>query len=242
MLVADLEEEILWMPSLDARYVKVRANGSQIVLTGFVPTAAQLNSVREAVCRLLEGRPFVCDIAVRPPHHRCISDDELNDAARTVLAWTEGLDGCELTVKSCAGRVVLGGEACDARQRDIAEAAVRRMRNVVSVENDIAIRIDQLVSKVTQSIGSTMTVLFGGASSRIDVDARHGVVRLAGTVSNHSERTAAVRAAWNTAGVRWVVDSLTVRSSADPFAFQPESLREEETSFEDEGLIFPDAL
>jgi len=33
-----------------------------------------------------------------------------------------------------------------------------------------------------------------------------------------------------------------VRSSADPFAFQPESLREEETSFEDEGLIFPDAL
>ncbi|HWT37720.1 MAG TPA: BON domain-containing protein, partial [Paraburkholderia sp.] len=192
--------------------------------------------------RLLEGRSFVCDIAVRATPHGCISDDELSDALRTVLAWTEGLDGCALRVGSRGGRVVLSGEVGDAGQRDIAEAVVRRTRHVVAVENDIVIRVDQLANHVVQNISEATSRLFGEASSRINVSARHGVVRLAGIASNRGERTAATGAAWDTAGVRWVIDDLTMTSSYDSCTFQPEILRDEEASFEDEGLIFPDGL
>ncbi|WP_229517614.1 BON domain-containing protein [Paraburkholderia terrae] len=210
MLTDDIEQELLWAPMLDARHVTVHTNGPEVSLTGFVSSHAQLARVRETVRRRLGARPFVCELEVRAPTHREVTDDDLKQAAHTILAWIDGLDVCELTVDSHDGCVVLGGEVDTTRQRDLADAAVRRMRHVASVRNEIVVRQSLLADEVKANIAACMPEFTRLVDGKMAIHARDGVVRLTGIVASRTEKTSVCNAAWDTAGVRWVVDELSL--------------------------------
>ncbi|OUL77842.1 BON domain-containing protein, partial [Paraburkholderia hospita] len=149
-------------------------------------------------------------LEVRAPTHREVTDEDLKQAAHTILAWIDGLDVCELTVDSHDGCIVLGGKVDTTRQRDLADAAVRRMRHVVSVRNEIVVRQSLLADEVKASIAACMPEFVGVLDGKMTIHARDGVVRLTGTVASFAEKTNVCNAAWDTAGVRWVVDELAL--------------------------------
>jgi osmotically-inducible protein OsmY len=63
---------------------------------------------------------------------------------------------------------------------------------------------------VKANIAACMPEFAGLVDGKMAIHARDRVVRLTGTVASLAEKASVCSAAWDTAGVRWVVDELSL--------------------------------
>jgi len=206
----DVEQELLWDCAVDASNIAVTVHGRVVTLEGAVSSYAQKLAVQKAAQRVADLRAVVLELVVRPPAPADHTDEDLAAAIVSTLNWQEGLPANAIHVLVERGCVTLTGEVDHGHQRQAAEKVVSRMRGVLGVANQIAVRTNEVAANIHAQIAEALARRSRRESARIAVEVHDGVVRLTGIVDSLAEKRAACGVAWAAKGVRGVEDELSV--------------------------------
>jgi osmotically-inducible protein OsmY len=147
-------------------------------------------------------------------------DQELERDVRSELRWTPELDDRHVAVRVEGGVVTLSGFVGSFHERTAAELAVRRLRGVAGITNDIEVRLaaldllpDALIAEEAQAaIAQEMP----WAASRIRVLVHQGRITLEGHVEWYFQRVALENAVRHLKGVYGISNLVHVRPALAP--------------------------
>lgn len=205
-----VEAELDWEPSIDPADVAMTVEKGIVTLTGHVPTYAQ-KAVTEAVVKRVKGaRGFVDRLEVKPLGIDFDSDEALAARIASVIAWDATIPNNAIKVEVAAGHVTMMGQVQWQHQRAAAERAVRNMKGVRGVTDQVTVKPLVQASDVKRRIEAALDrqADLTADKVRITVDGDH--VRLEGSVRAWVERDTIERAAWAAPGVRAVDDRIGI--------------------------------
>ncbi|SDE44021.1 BON domain-containing protein [Paraburkholderia lycopersici] len=206
----DVVCELLWDPAIDAARVEVGVQDRIVTLSGAVPSYAQKMAIQRAVERVAGCRAIAIELTIEPPPAVPHPDVDLAEAIALALRWQAGLAETQVHVEVERGCVTLSGVVDWGYQRNLAEKVVSRMRGVMGVTNEVAVRNSGDVAHVAEHISAALARRAQREFAGIHITVENGVATLSGTVSSLRDRRAACGATWATRGVRRVVDKLIV--------------------------------
>lgn len=147
------------------------------------------------------------------PVRPLLADAEIAHMAEEVLRWASYLPRDTVQVRVESGWVTLWGEVDWQYQKQSAVRAVAALSCVAGVLDQVAIRPKISMNAVKSDIEAGLTRHARANAQRISIEICGGDVTLAGVVPSVSERDVAWHSAWGAAGVRNVVDRMTVAQS-----------------------------
>jgi len=160
-------------PSIDAARIGVAVENGIATLTGRVSNQAEKAAAERTVRRVRGVRAVVLALEICESARqsgRTAPDDEIARRARIVIAWHLHLEGNVITVQVHNGWVTLTGTVEDAYERQEAEAAVRRLDDVVGITNLIETRVSATPDQVEVTLGcsksSAGAIYLPGADDR----------------------------------------------------------------------------
>lgn len=196
-----------WDPEVDASAVGVAAKDGVVTLAGYIDSYSAKVAAERAAKRVRGVRAVANDIQIRPRLERT-DPDIARDATRALELRSTIPPTVQLVVQN--GDVTLSGKVSWLFQKTDAEKAVRYVRGVLGVVNDIEIAPKALERDVRHRIVEAL-------HRNADVDARHIVVTvsehvatLTGTVGSWLQRESAERAAASAPGITSVDDQILV--------------------------------
>jgi osmotically-inducible protein OsmY len=206
----DVKDELEWDPDLDATDIAVSVKQGVVSLTGFVKSYTDKYEAEAAAKRVAGVAGVANDLEVRMPS---VDERPDPDIARDAVAAIKSQlpissEHIKVIVKN--GWVTLEGYVEWQYQKNTAEAAVRRIRGVRGVINNIVLKPRLEPSGIKKKIQDALKRLAEVDANRIEVDANGSEVVLKGTVRSWAEREEAERAAWAAPGVTKVEDRIVV--------------------------------
>lgn len=191
----DVEDELRWDPDIDATDVGVAVHNGVVALTGFVRSYMQKTQAERDVKRVAGVMAVANDIEVRLPYINKRPDPEIAcDAVQSLqneLPYSSQF--VKVTVKD--GSLTLEGALEWNYQRERAEKAVRAVRDVIGVTDDIMRKPRVAASDIKRKIEDALKRSAELDASGISVKAMSSKVTLRGSVRSWAERTEAERAA-----------------------------------------------
>jgi len=148
------------------------------------------------------------DVKLRSSDKRSDSDIALSAVNRMQWQTTIPKESIQVTVEN--GVITLSGEVVWNYQRDAAVAAVRNLSGVVGVINQILVKPKLNAIAIKGDIEAALKRHATLEAQQIKVLLDGDKVTLTGKVPTWSEKNLAVNAAWNSPGVRHVVDQVVV--------------------------------
>ena len=206
----DVEDELRWDPDIDPTDIAVNVNNGIVTLTGFVRSYMQKYQAEADAKRVAGVLAVVNDLEVRLPDVDERPDPDIaRDAVERIkselpYAW----DKIRVLVRN--GWITLEGEAEWNYQREHAEEAVRRVRGVRGITNNIEVKPRVTPVEIKRKIEEALRRAAEVDASRITVETNGGEVILRGTVRSWAEREQAERAAWWAPGVSKVDNRIVV--------------------------------
>src|SRR6202789_1189036 len=200
----DAEDELRWDPDIDATDVAVAVHNGVVTLTGFVRSYMQKTQAERDAKRVAGTSGVANDIEVRLPYINKRPDPEIARDAVQKLQNELPYSSQYIKVTARDGWLTLEGSLEWNYQRDRAEKAVRSVRGVIGVTNDITLKPRVAASDIKLKIEDALNRSAEIEASRITVEAIGSKVKLKGTVRSWAERTEAERAAWHAPGVTTV--------------------------------------
>lgn len=208
-LVEDILEELKADPAIESVRIAVTANDGVVTLTGTVPTCWQKVEAAQAVWRVLGVRALADDVRVEVPGTHVRNDTDIAAAAATVLRSHSDLpDTIDATVRH--GIVTLSGKVDWHFQRTAAVNAIKNIRGVTSVRNNLDLNDAPKVADVRDRIRMELARTVNEEVNDIVVETGDDTVILSGTVRSESDAAVARHAAWAVPGVKDVKDLLHV--------------------------------
>lgn len=206
----DVKEELSWDPDLDASDIAVSVKAGVVTLTGFVKSYTDKYEAEAAAKRVAGVVAVANDIEVRVPSIDERPDPEIaRDAVAAVKSQLPvSSERIKIVVKN--GWITLEGDVEWQYQRSTAENAVRRIKGVKGVSNQIKIKPQAQPREIKRKIQEAFLRNAEVDSNRIIVETDGSVVTLKGTVRSWIEREEAERAAWAAPGVTSVIDQIVV--------------------------------
>jgi osmotically-inducible protein OsmY len=206
----DVLAELEWDPSVDASQIGVTAKDGVVTLTGVVSSFADKMAAERAAKRVYGVRAVANDIEVKLPGGAERSDTEIAAAAVNALKWDTSVPGEAITVTVRNGWITLEGEVEWFYQKDAAERAVRLLKGVKGVVNNIKVKSRVKPGDIKDKIEEAFKRNAEIDARRITVEAQDGKVILSGRVRSWAERDEAEQAAWSAPGVTAVENHITV--------------------------------
>ena len=209
-LKADIADELVWDPAVNATEIGVIVKDGVATLTGHLDTFAEKHAVEHAVRRVsgVRGMALELDVKLSPEHKR--SDSEIALAAVNALSWNARVPDEKVKVMVEDGHVTLTGEVDWNHQHATAGQCVAHLLGVRGLTNHVKVR----PRASTKDIGTQISAVLARQATRearhIGIDVDGGVVTLRGKVHSMAEREATVGAALSTRGVSRVVDKLEI--------------------------------
>ncbi|HKB80189.1 MAG TPA: BON domain-containing protein [Thermoanaerobaculia bacterium] len=207
----NVEDELEWDPVIDASKIGVAAVDGVITLTGTVHGYSEKWSAEKIAKRVLGVRAVANDIEVVLENTEHRDDSDIALSAVNALNWNFSIPKDRIEVTVTKGWLTLDGEVDWQYQRRAAEDAVRHLRGVRGLSNQIVVRPKVQSVDVKDKIESALKRNAELDAKHIVVQTTEGSVTLTGAVRSWVEREDAVNAAWSAPGVTKVVDRIEIR-------------------------------
>ncbi|MDQ1829132.1 BON domain-containing protein [Massilia scottii] len=205
----NVEHELEWDAGLDASELAVAVKNGVVTLTGIVHRYSDKVEAERAAKRVKGVYGLVNDVDVR------LASDERTDAeiahdavAALQLQLPVSVESIKVIVEN--GHIRLEGQVHWNYQRQRADAAVRHLRGVKSVRNQITIVPTVSPKDVRGEIQAAFHRSAQIEANRVTVEVNGGQVILTGTVKTWPEHEEAERAAWMAPGVVGVRNNLSI--------------------------------
>ena len=206
----DILAELRWEPSVSAEQVGVEVKDGVVTLAGHVNSFVEKWAAEEAVKKVAGVRALAVEMDVNLLGQSQRNDADIARSAENALEWTTNLPNDAIKIQVEGGWVTLTGDVEWAFQRDEAVGAVRNLRDVKGISNNILIKSKVSANGVKADITDALKRRAITDSQKIKVNVNGADVTLSGTVDNWAERELAMHSAWNTAGVRNVQNDIIV--------------------------------
>jgi len=195
---------------LDAghRSVEITAHHGVVYLTGLVESYAHKWAIDRAVTRIVGVKDLRDHLHVRRPD-AAPDDGPIARAANHGLRWDARVpNGIRAEVTD--GVLCLRGVVERFWQRVAAEEAVRNLRGVRDVVNEIAVLRLAPPPHLTLLVEATIRRRLGPGSEIISIAGKQGVVRLSGVVPTLATLGEIELAIWSIPGITWIDNQLLV--------------------------------
>jgi osmotically-inducible protein OsmY len=207
---AAVEAELGFDPRVDSTGISVINVGSNVNLTGTVPSYPQYLEAASAARRVAGVSTVDNNLEVVLPENNYRDDVKLATAANNALAQDVTVpDSVEATVEN--GNITLTGTVSYGTERAAAEGAVAGLAGVRNVRNDIDVSYDanpvDVDLHVQQALDRSALVPDG---SDVKADTKDGIITLTGHVRTWAEHDAVLVAAQMARGAIDVRDNLQV--------------------------------
>ena len=208
----DVEAELKWAPDVSETDIAVKVTGGVVTLTGYAASAYEKYRAESAVKRVRGVAAVANDLGVRAPLGGMPTDPEIaRDAALALkLELPTVWEDIKAIVKQ--GHVALEGTVEWHNQRERAEAAVRRLRGVISVRNSIRLQPHLATTEIKHRIEEAFRRSAVLDAQKVTVDAQGSEITLRGEVRSWAEHDQAQQTAWAAPGVLTVRNEIIVRT------------------------------
>jgi osmotically-inducible protein OsmY len=208
-LKRDVERELEWDPSIDARNIAVAVKNGVVSLSGYVSTYSDKWRAESIAKRVAGVMTLANEIEVKLATER--TDIDIAEAARTALRLDNRLPADGVRVVVSHGWITLEGKVNYYYQKSAAESDVRHLNGVKGVTNLILVAPSVSPSEVKSKIEEALKRSALVDANRISIEAKDGKVILTGTVRSWAEREEAERAAYRAPGVSEVDNRISVK-------------------------------
>ncbi|MGN6582047.1 MAG: BON domain-containing protein [Bordetella sp.] len=209
-LKKDVEQELEWDPAIKAAGIGIEVHDGMVTLAGHLKSYTEKLAARKAAQRVEGVKGVVIELEVRLPSENLRTDEDIANAARSVLKWNAGLDENSVQISVEKGHVILTGQVDWAYQAKAAEKAVAPLRGVIIVVNQIKVKTLAKTGDIAGKIEAALKRHAHEEAQHIKVQVGDGTVTLRGKVGSLDEKSAVCNAAWSAPGVWRVIDEMSV--------------------------------
>ncbi|MEP7313636.1 MAG: BON domain-containing protein [Pseudomonadota bacterium] len=209
-LQQDVMAELKWEPSVQAAEIGVEVKNGVVTLAGTVDSYYEKFNAERAAQRVSGVKALTVEIKIKQSEFGKRADVDIAQSVKNVLGWTTSVSAEAVKVMVEDGRVTLSGDVEWQFQRQDAAKSVRNLLGVTGVTNQIAIKPRLSAGAVKSDIEASLKRRAAADAQTISVVVHGSEVTLTGTVHSWAERELATRSAWGSAGVRNVVDKMTL--------------------------------
>lgn len=209
-LQQDVLAELGWDPAVQAAPIQVLVEDGLVTLSGEAANYQDKWNAGLAAQRVAGVQTLVMAMTVHPDAQGQRSDTDLARAARSVLTWTDSLPPDAVHVLVEKGWLTLNGTVDWQHQREMAEAALRRLAGITGLSNHLVVQPKVVSGSVKAQIEAALQRRATRDSQEIQVEVCGADVTLTGVVHSWAERDLANHSAWGTPGVRHVEDQMVL--------------------------------
>ena len=204
----DVERELEWDPSIDARNIGVAAKNGVVTLTGYVSSYSDKWRAERIAKRVAGVSAIANEIEVKLSTER--TDPDIAEAARAALKADSRLPADRIKVIVERGWVTIEGTVDYYYQKSAAESDVRYLTGVKGVTNALVVTPKVSPTDIRMKIEEALKRSAQLDANRISVETEGSKVILSGTVRSWAEREEAEMAAWAAPGVTQVENKIKV--------------------------------
>lgn len=208
-LQKDVQDAIKWEPLLHAAEIGVTAKDGVVSLTGIVDSYAKKMEAENATKKVTGVKAVVEDIEVVFKNSLTKTDADIAKDVLNALKADWSVPDEKITVKVEDGWITLDGELAWHYQKDAAKSAVKYLKGVKGVINNIKIR-SEVHDKIEQKAIKDALRRSVIDDSDIEVSVSGTTVTLTGVVNTFYAKDEAERIAWKTPGIWRVKNELAV--------------------------------
>ncbi len=209
----DVQDELIWEPSIDETKIGVSVEDGVVTLSGEVDSYAKKIAAEKAAKRVKGVRAVAEDIVVSYGLEDEKTDTEIAKAVVNALTWHASVPEDTIVPKVENGWVYLTGQVRWGYQKESAKNAVRDLAGVKGVINSITISQGIEPLEVKKRIKEAFERSADLEAKGISVLTAGHMVILEGTVHSLKEKEDAERVAFNAPGVYEVKNNLIVRNT-----------------------------
>lgn len=207
-LQEDVLAELAWEASVNAAHIGVEVDQGVVTLTGHVESFGEKWGAERAAKRVNGVRAVAIEMDVKVKDAMKRTDADMALAAVNALQWLSTIPKNAIQVSVEHGTITLAGSVAWEYQREAAVSAVRGLLGVRGILNQIVVKPKVNLTAVKNEIEAALKRRAALDAQEITVSVDGEVITLGGKVHSWAEKNLAINSAWNTPGVKSVVDKL----------------------------------